>query len=64
MDIPEVPRNQQLLLIIFSLFELEFKHSNKVFDMRSQHILDFEMISIFSNSELTIIIEATSSPYT
>lgn len=47
MDIPEVPCNQQLPLIFFLQLELEFKHSNKVFDKGSQHILAIEMISIF-----------------
>lgn len=55
MDIPEVPCNQQLPLI-FSFFfqiEFEFKHSHKVFDMGSQHILAFE-----SYSEITTITES------
>lgn len=55
MDIPEVMCNQLLSLIFFfPQFELEFKHNNKVFDLRSQHILVLEIISVF-NAEVTII---------
>ncbi|KAH0517287.1 Protein CMSS1, partial [Microtus ochrogaster] len=55
MDIPEVMCNQLLSLIFFfSQFELEFKPNNKVFGLRSQHILALEIISVF-NAEVTII---------
>ena len=55
MDIPEVMCNQLLSLIFFfPQFELEFKHNNKDFGLRNQHILALEIISVF-NAEVTII---------
>lgn len=56
MDIPEVLCNQHssLIFFFFSDSNLEFKHSNKAFDMGRQHILALEIISVVSAEVTTL----------